>query len=448
MIVFEHILTVFGSRQSKRVQMASPIQVSIVTSGRRTDAGRAVWFRSEDWLHVPLYKKLTDRLPDEQIRHDMNADCVQTLVAIYGQEAFAGVCIEFVDQFMLQVPTGTKLVDASCNKGIHRSDTFGKTVAEMLNTIEDPQLFNGRVFNCQVFSMQWYTREDAINKHIDSAVDWSNCDEPHIMPGGANRSRDRSVLFAYAATAQRRGAQQNFDKIWNYVDAVNSRFLELAQAKAAAASCRSQIRERCRSRSLLRKAPPVQRGSEVRPPLLTVNPLPLPLPPFPPAPPNVPAGPLPAFSQTLPSEHVGIHPPRPPLPPTPARQVALLHATPKSTSAASSSSATPAAAYAAPPVAPAAPAAPPTPPAVPWANIRCDSDMAVCWRDVLTQQGVDETAQMGLFGLAQCGPKGRSAAFGILAKLMKKQSDGEVVQNVSGFVWKCVKNTWDNSDWR
>ena len=54
---------------------------------------------------------------------------------------------------------------------------------------------------------------------------------------------------------------------------------------------------------------------------------------------------------------------------------------------------------------------------------------------------------MGLFGLAQSSEQGRHSAFGIMAKLWKKSADGESIGKPSAFVWKCVKNTWDGTNW-
>ena len=83
----------------------------------------------------------------------------------------------------------------------------------------------------------------------------------------------------------------------------------------------------------------------------------------------------------------------------------------------------------------------------PWAEVSSSSDVAACWWQALEEFGVDDFAKKGLFGLAQSSDAGRSAAFGIMAKLWKKASDGETIDKPSAFVWTCVKKTWDKAGW-
>ena len=62
------------------------------------------------------------------------------------------------------------------------------------------------------------------------------------------------------------------------------------------------------------------------------------------------------------------------------------------------------------------------------------------WSEVLQDYGVDVTAGKDLFLLATHSDAGWQAANSIIAKLLKKKSDGEVFSNVSGFVHTCVTN--------
>ena len=443
----------------------APLQVSIVCSGRKTAAGNAFYYRkTEYWFHVPLYNKLTDRVSDEQIHHK-SADDFQTIIAIYGQDGFPEVCIEFVQEFCEQAADGTPLVDAQCNKGEHRAPTFARTAAEMLNALEDN---NGRMYNAQVFSLQWYTRWDAINTHIESAVGWANRFEPHIMPGGAGRARDRTLLFGYGATAQRKAAEVNFEKIWRWVDGINADKRENCRAASSVAKSASSdhglARERrSRSRSLAplpRKAAPASKllsrseaakasaATAPAPPIMPPAPFspnfPPPVPPFMAPPPFPPAASVPLL--VFPTFVPGMISPPAAFPNLFVRPLATGMVRPgpwpKAAAAPVPGSWVPPCGSDWPPPATLADTE------LPWVNIRNDTDMAACWLEVLREKGVDRTAQMGLFGLAQSGPKGRSAALGIMAKLLKKEADAHHVQKPSAFVWKCVKNHWDNSDWK
>ena len=66
------------------------------------------------------------------------------------------------------------------------------------------------------------------------------------------------------------------------------------------------------------------------------------------------------------------------------------------------------------------------------------------WANVLRDHGVDEDAQHGIFLLSQHSPTGYKCANAIMAKLYKKASDKEWLDNPSAFVHVCVKNNRTN----
>ena len=62
------------------------------------------------------------------------------------------------------------------------------------------------------------------------------------------------------------------------------------------------------------------------------------------------------------------------------------------------------------------------------------------WVKVLVDMGVDDTARMELFLLAQLSQGGKDAANHVISKLLKHRADGQVLHNPSAFVHSCVRN--------
>ena len=74
--------------------------------------------------------------------------------------------------------------------------------------------------------------------------------------------------------------------------------------------------------------------------------------------------------------------------------------------------------------------------------------MATAWKSVLNEFGVDITAQQELFLLSQAGPVDYRHANGMLAKLLKKEADGEELRNPSAFLHSCIKNCRNAKMWK
>jgi len=145
-----------------------------------------------------------------------------TLLAIYSQREFVdetiGLARDVVESLNTDGRDVLQLIHAECRTGWHRASSFGNTVAEVLNSLEGNT--GERLFNCQTYSLLKYTRADAINQQIQSAIGWVFRDDPHLMPGGAGR--DRASLYAYHAVAQREQSEANFKHIWDWVDVYNA----------------------------------------------------------------------------------------------------------------------------------------------------------------------------------------------------------------------------------
>ena len=69
------------------------------------------------------------------------------------------------------------------------------------------------------------------------------------------------------------------------------------------------------------------------------------------------------------------------------------------------------------------------------------------WAEVLIEIGVDRDARRELFCLGQMGEEEFRRAQGIIAKLLKKESDYDRPHNPSGFVHSCVKIAQDELGW-
>ena len=375
--------------------MSKPIPMAILVSGWDTHAGKQMredestagrqWKR---FKHVPLSNMLRDRVRDEQVFHGQSD--AMSVLAIYSQPEFGDAIISMADTIIESVDNDREpvlnLINAECRTGFHRATTYGNTLAEVLNGLEDPP--GVRRFNCQVFSTIKYTRRDAITKQIQSAIDFVERDDPHLMPGGA--SRDRSTLYGYSAVAQRAASEAVFKRIWDRVDEYN---------KWAATHYIND---------LTRDEPPVQRERSRSPrPELSQDPK-LHL--------TAKAMPAKAMPMRLKAERLVAS--WTPVPPPPPPQVRRME-----------------------------PTEPPPSCAKTWENIATDSDVARSWSVVMDEYKVDAASQHGLFALAQSSPEGRHRAFAIMSKLFKKKADGEVVSNSSAFVWSAVKNSWDAMGW-
>jgi len=80
----------------------------------------------------------------------------------------------------------------------------------------------------------------------------------------------------------------------------------------------------------------------------------------------------------------------------------------------------------------------------PWETFEHNAEN---WAEVLDEIGVDVQAQRELFCLAQMGDEEFPRAQGIIAKLLKKESDDARPHNPSGFVHSCVKIAQDELGW-
>ena len=74
----------------------------------------------------------------------------------------------------------------------------------------------------------------------------------------------------------------------------------------------------------------------------------------------------------------------------------------------------------------------------PWAT--AERDVSV-WYTMLKDKGADSASIQNVFALAQYSEEGYFEANALIAKVIKKEADGETINNISGFLHKCSQNS-------
>ena len=83
----------------------------------------------------------------------------------------------------------------------------------------------------------------------------------------------------------------------------------------------------------------------------------------------------------------------------------------------------------------------------PWMSVRVGIDLGEAWAEELHYQNVDDAAQKSLFILAQSSEEGYKSACGLIAKIYKKEANGQEIKNPSAFIHKSCMKTWDTLGW-
>ena len=240
-----------------------------------------------------------------------------------------------------------------------------------------------RAFNAQLFPLTPYTSRRSICNQIDHAMEWADRQNAREMAGYGT---DRTMKFAYGVVSQREVAEQNFNAIWDWVDNYNANQNTEIDVEYVADD-EVVPTPSVAPRQSPSAAPRTRSRSPFRPSAKTLSLRPR-------QPESAPPCSSTAGTQEQQQEQKQEGDLRPP-----------------------------------------------------WAQISLETDVAEAWYAALCDAGVDWAAQKGLFGLAQSSAENRQKAFGIMGKLWKKMSDGEGLGNPSGFVWACVKRTWDDQNW-
>jgi len=169
---------------------------------------------SEDWTLYDLRDMLPNPVRCESVRHQVDGSEPDTQIALYSQSEFPLVVCAHTQRDIVGESYENQY--SRCVSGFHRASTYGKTRVEMLNQLVNSD--GSRAYNAQQFALHALRRDDAIQQAIDSAITWSQ-GPWKTMRGGI---RDRESLYAYESTSSRRGACENFELIWDWIDGINA----------------------------------------------------------------------------------------------------------------------------------------------------------------------------------------------------------------------------------
>jgi hypothetical protein len=349
-----------------------------------------------------LCEILSDRIQSLQVTRGEDGDDDATVQAIYSQDAFGSFIVGMLHD-MYSNSRYPHVEHLSCHTGAHRAHTAGKTLAAAANALVDE---NGdRVFNCQHWATHKLWKRDAVNDAVMQAGKWVS-DPWTDVEGGIG---ERCYRYAYQAAMRRETSAGQFKVIWDAVDVMNDR-AEFTET---------------------------------------------------------------SFVETPPSVAESFTPPQPPTPPRPMRKRSIaMPQEVRQTRARISAD------------------------VVEvlrerdevrrmerqfararddreselredreeraiekarwhreehesWQQVGDNVDLADAWTSTLNELGVDEPAQRELFLLGQANSTTRSAAAGVIAKLLKKSTDGETYRtSISAFVHSSVLKVWHTVNWR
>ena len=170
----------------------------------------------DNWTFVDL-QPLLKKDPATSIGHKEGFESTQTQTVVMGQEAFANTLQGVMKQ---SLPTVDGAYDGDdykdkffvfCRTGWHRAGVTGKALKEAYNYIE---IDDGRVFNCQTFSLQDSYGHRDYRTRMSNAVRWS--EEPWTIIEGGYRSR--GALWGYTAASSNPYAWVGFREFWDFVD--------------------------------------------------------------------------------------------------------------------------------------------------------------------------------------------------------------------------------------
>ena len=181
-----------------------------------------IYTRSQELadLHVHnLRDKLGDPLKQDRVRFQEDGRYPKTQLAVYGQDQFAFVVNEIVDDIVEHV---TKMEGDGvwkgmfCKSSFHRADTTRRTVEAVLNSLSMPD--GTRLVNCQGFSLSHVNGKNEGIHTIERSLQWMT--PWAIMPftKAYDKYAEETVKQAPEATASFDCIWTNRDKIQTYLD--------------------------------------------------------------------------------------------------------------------------------------------------------------------------------------------------------------------------------------
>lgn len=409
------------------------VPVAIVSFGVSDNLGHEfqAWASQHDWLMVDCTDLHRD--PADVVRHDETGASPAVQAIVCGQDGFVGK----VESIIAGVMTGRTRVAIGCTRGKHRSDVVSRFVEDILNTLPADCDCVVPAFAAKYWSITVCNgHRSAYQRTLSDVEAWM--EEPWQEPVVIGK-KPKTERFGYSAAMQSRKSAMNWKELHEWVDATIDTFQAMPAVGspiAEGAGDAEQVTEPHETSPTERPTP----TSPIRPPPPPTGPRPegieptvVPPPPEGPRPP--PTAPPPHLLPVK-SESSTVEQP-------PAATAAEEAAEADDDIAASISASTIETSRANKMKRPLASVAAQTSessfsPGFPkWVSFERSPQQ---WAGFLQDAGVDERAAQDIFLLAQMSDEGWMAANSIIAKLVKKRSDGETFKNVSGFIHTCVKN--------
>ena len=348
----------------------------IVSFGFETKFGNAFLRKIEGHGFFQIdCREYLPRDPAAAVGHGQNGEFPQTQMSVFGQKGF----LDFIQQLFQRVEEGKCKLAIGCRQGMHRSDTAGRALEDLLNGVVDH--VGNRVFNAKHFAVSQCYGNRGLHQLFENTRAW--IDDPWtVIEGGP---RDRAQRYGYKACMGSPASASTWTALHEWVDhrypVPGVQVVPRDELEAA-------------------EGPPQHRD---RPSLIGY---PHELPPAPPVPPRFlePEGELdddaPAFAGG------GA---------TKAEEKDEEASTEGGSRGAKRDRAV----------------------LEKWETFEPDPTV---WSQFLSSVGVDTIAKQELFLLAQHSGEGHEQANSIIAKLLKKQADSESISNPSGFIHRCVCN--------
>ena len=147
-----------ATEQQQQQEQPQTRPIAVLVWGETTCPNKSMvmdYVLENGWFHMDL-TEVTKKDPSTRVSHLENGTFANTQTAIYSQEAWADVMTTVLDEVW-----NHNVLSLMCNKGLHRSDVTGRTTCGLLNTIF--HLDGTRMFNAQVFSLAGVDKRDLRN---------------------------------------------------------------------------------------------------------------------------------------------------------------------------------------------------------------------------------------------------------------------------------------------
>ena len=197
-----------------------PSTVTIVSLGQEVGSGKDFLKAIEtdsSWIVVDCRSWLP-KDPSVSIGHGQNGEFAATQLAMFSQDGF----VELFKEVFQYIEHGQDKIVVMCNKGVHRSDTMGRTLEDAVNMITGAR--GERFYNAKHFALASALNWKGYKGMKASADEWSV--QPWCtIEGGYRERRNR---FAYEACMSSRDSANNWLAIHTWIESRIVAMQELA----------------------------------------------------------------------------------------------------------------------------------------------------------------------------------------------------------------------------